>query len=804
MGVLLRELKFALRLMRRRKAVALVGMATLAVALGANTAMFSVYSSMVLHPLPYPEPQRLAWMDAANTSTHEVLPGGLSPQDFLDLRSQCHQMATLAAYYPNVATLIGEGDPEHVAYANVSGEFFATLGVAPALGRTVQRADELPTLPEVAVLSDGLWRRRYGASPDIVGQHLDLDNLQLTIIGVMPPGFDYPPGTELWAPEPFANPANQERSFRFLSVIGRLKPGASLQSAQAETGAVAERLAAQYPVADAGRGAQLRTLSSEVVGPVGATLALMMLAAVLVLGIACVNVANMLLAQAVGRWREMALRSSLGATRSQLLRQLLTEGLVLAAAAGAAGWLLAALMMPVLRRVGPAGLTQLANVRMSGETLAFVALAVALTAICFGLAPVWELLRPQPGRSLLRMANPGAAKASRLPESLVAIEVAACVALVMGAGLLLQSVRQLQRADPGFDPGHAVTFRMSLLFNSLQELYADAPFFTRLNQQLQATPGIEAAGLTSALPFAPPVLAHYSVPGSVQAGGVGETTRSAAGLRRVLPGYFRAMGISLRGRDFDAQDNTQAGRVAIVSQRLAEAAFPGADALGKVLALGSGPKPINVQIVGVAGDVPEQGLGGAPGEDIYTSFLQVPNPDMSAVVRARGDPMELMPALRRMVAALNPQVALYDVARLDQVVNDTTAPDRFRAGLLAAMALLALLLAMVGVYGVLAHSVALRRQEIGIRMALGATVAQVRRMVLAQSLKLIAAGIVAGLMVAWALSRGLQRFMYQSGRGDLLAWAAAPLILLAAGLAASYWPAYQAAKVDPVITLRCE
>ncbi|MGH3182426.1 MAG: ABC transporter permease, partial [Streptosporangiaceae bacterium] len=520
---------------------------------------------------------------------------------------------------------------------------------------------------EVAVLSHGLWRQRYGSDPHVIGRTLDLDNRDLTIVGVMPAGFDYPEGAELWTPEPFANPVNQERSFRFLDVIGRLGQRASLRAAQDEGDAVADRLAKQYPTSDAGRGVRLQPLAAHVVGPVGATLALMMLAAILVLAIACANVANLLLAQAVGRWREMALRTSLGATRAHLVRQLTAEGLVLAGLAGGLGWLLAALLMPVLRSLRPPGLSQLASVRMGAETLAFMALAIAVTALWFGLAPAWEVLRPRPERSLLRLANTGGAGNSRLPAWVVAAEVAACVVLVVGAGLLLQSLRRLQRADPGFQAGHAITFRMSLLFNSLQELYANAPFFTHLNDRLQKMPGVEAAGLTSARPFAPPVLAHFHVPGSATGAGVGDAQRTQAGLRRVLPGYFRAIGIPLRGRDFTEGDDTRVQHVVIVSQRLEAVEFPGGDALGKELDLGSGPKPITARIVGVAGNVPEQGLGGAPGEDIYVPFLQIPNPDMSAVVRARGDPMQMLPALRGVVAELNPQVSIYDVAALDQV-----------------------------------------------------------------------------------------------------------------------------------------
>lgn len=804
MEALLRELRLAVRQLRRRRAVAAVGVGTLALALGASTAMFSVFRSLVLHPLDYPAPQRLVWVAPVNLPSGVEEGGGFSAPDFLDYRAQSRQFQFLAGYFPNVATLVGRGRPQHVGYANVSGEFFSTLGVTAALGRTVQRGDEVPTLPQVAVLSDGLWRQRFGGDPQVLGRTLDLDNRPLTIVGVMPAGFDYPSGAELWTPEPFSNPTMRNRNSRFLQVVGRLGAGATLASAQQETSAAASRLAEQYPGEDRNQGVRLTRLSEHVAGPAKATLAMMMLAAILVMGIACANVANMLLAGAVGRWREMALRASLGASRRRLAGQLLTEGLVLAGLGGGLGWLLAAGLMPLLRSLRPPGLPQLSGVRLDGGVLVFTAAATLGTALWFGLAPAWELLRRKPGRSLLRAADASAqGSVSRIPAWVVMAEVGATVVLVVGAGLLLQSLRRLQRADPGFRPAHVLTFRTSLLFNSLPEFYAQVPFYRQLDARLQTLPGVEAAGLISELPFTDPQThLRFYVAGAKGAEGP-EGVRPEAGLRRVLPGYFRAMQIPVQGRGFTEDDDTRAPRVVIISQSLAKSLFPGGDALQHALVWGS-QKPVTAQIVGVAGDVPEGALGGAPGQDLYSPYLQTPSGEMSAVLRTRGDPMGLLPEVRRQVAALNSQIPIYDVALLDQRVEASTAPDRLRAGLLGAMASLALLLAMVGVYGVLAHQVAQRRREIGIRMALGATAGQVQRMVLWQSLRLIGAGLAAGLVAAWWMSRGLQRYLYRADGNDPLTWVAVPLILAGVGLAASYWPARQAARVDPVITLRWE
>ncbi|HUX67678.1 MAG TPA: ABC transporter permease [Terriglobales bacterium] len=804
MEAVLRELRLAVRQLRRRRGVAVVGVGTLALALGASTAMFSVYRGLVLHPLAFPQPQGLVWMAPVLLPSEVTEAGGFSAPDFLDYRAQSKQFQFLAGYFPNVATLVGRGSPQHVAYANVSGDFFAALGVKAALGRTVERGDEAPTLPEVAVLSAGLWRQRFGGDAQVLGRTLDLDNRELTIVGVMPAGFDYPPGAELWTPEPFSNPTMNSRVSRFLQVVGRLRGGATLAGAQQEASAVAARLAGEYPGADRNQGVRLRRLSDHVAGPAKATLGMMMLAAILVMGIACANVANMLLAGAVGRWQEMALRASLGASRRRLAGQLLTEGLVLAGLGGGLGWGLAAGLMPVVRRLRPAGLPQLSGVRLDGGVLVFTVAATVATALWFGLAPAWELLRAKPGRSLLRAANASPQGAvSRISAGVVMAEVAATVVLVVGAGLLLQSLRRLQRADPGFRPGHVLSFRSALLYNSLAEFYAQTPFFRRLDERLQELPGVEAAGMVSELPFTEPqTQLRFYVAGASGAEGP-EGTRPQAGLRRVLPGYFRAMQIPVRGRTFNEDDTMQTPRVVIVSQSLAERLFPGGDALQHALVWGA-PKKITSQIVGIAGDVPEGALGGAPGADLYAPYLQTPSGEMTAVVRTRGDPLALLPEVRRVVRELNPEIPVYQVALLDQQVEATTAPDRLRAGLLAAMAGLGLLLAVVGVYGVLSHQVAQRRRDIGIRMALGASAGQVQWMVVGQSLRLIAGGMGAGLLLAWWMSRGLERYLYRANGNDPWTWTAVPLLLAGVGLAASYWPARQAARVDPVITLRGE
>ena len=773
--------------------------------MGASTAMYSVFQQLVLHPLPYPDPGSLVWLAPASLRTGAVRVagnGGFSPPDFADYRSQTRSLAALGGYYPNVATLVGRGAPEHVAYTNVTGGFFQVLGVQPELGRLIVQGDETPALPQVAVLSDSLWRQRYGADPHVLGQTLDLDNRLFTIVGVMPPGFDYPRGTEMWAPESLTNPLSKFRNSRFLNVIGRLRPGADLGAAQRELRAVAQRLETAYPRTNRDEGVAVRTLSEKITGPYAASLWLMMLAAVLVLGIACANVGNLLLAGAAARWPEMAVRTALGASRQRLLGQLLAEGFWLGAVGGVAGWLAALAVLPWLRQLRPPGMPALSGVRLDGGVaLAAVAAALA-TALWFGLTPAWELLRSG-GTSLQRAANqPGSRGGSRLQAVVVAAEVATTVMLLVGAGMLLQGLSQLERVDLGFQPAHVLTFRTSLLYNDMKELQAGTPFFQQLDAKLQQTPGVAAAGMISELPLSGDARSplHFYIPSSDKGAAVSENERLQAGFSRVMPGYFQAMGIPLEGRDVTLGDVTGKDRVVIVSRSLENALYPGQSALGREILWGS-TAGIRARIVGVAGDVRQDSLAGVPGWSIYAPYAQSPNGDLSAAVLTRGDPWSYLPGIEREIQALNPQIAVYDTATLDQDVTLASAPERFRGRLILAMALLALLLALAGIYSVLAHSVAQRQRELGVRMALGANPRQVQALVLGRSLRLLLGGLVVGLAGSFAAARWLGHSVTALATGGAT-WLWVPLLVLAAGLAASYGPARTATRVDPVRTLR--
>ncbi|MGH9415903.1 MAG: ADOP family duplicated permease [Terriglobales bacterium] len=800
---MLREVRLALRQLRRRRGVSAAAVVLLALALGANTAMFSVLDGFLLHPLPYRQPGQLVWFLNKNLKTGATTDGGaLSLPDFIDYRAQTHGLQSAAYWFPADATLWGRGSPHHVAWAGVTAGFFKVLGVKPALGSGILPSDEAPA-PMMAVLSNALWRNYFGADPNIVGKKFNLDTVQYVALGVMPAGFDFPQGTDLWCPQAFTPTFMQLRGYRFLSAVGRLDPGSSQAAAQAQLDGEARRLAQQFPATNSNQGLKLEPLTTVFTGPVRATVDLMFLAAVLVLAVACANVASLLMTGAVGRWREMALRTSLGASRSQLARQLLVEALVLALGAGVLGWLLAAAALPLIRLAVPQNSLLVQPVHLDLRVLGYTAGATLAVAICFWLAPLWELLRARPGRSLLREAEGGVAGRSRLPAFIVVAEVAATVVLLIGAGLLMQSVRRLDRVGAGFQPDHVLSFRLALLAVTNQQITDQWNVFTHLDQRMQALPGVEAAGGVDYGVFTPaPQLMHFYRVGDTVGAGLPLSEQISARNRMALPGYFEAMGIPVRGRTFTMADDRSREYEVILSADVAHDLFPQGGAIGQAVVAGGR----TYKIIGVAANLPAHVVGGTPARDFYSAYLQysIGPGETDMVVRAQGDPRRLIPAIRRQLHDLNPKMAMFNIELLQDRTDATIAPQHARAELLLAMAVLTLVLALVGLYAVLSHTVALRRREIGIRMAVGASAEQVRAMVLWQSLRMIFAGVALGLLASWWLSGALEHLLYGASAGTAASWLIAPPLMILVGLAASYWPARRAARLDPALTLRAD
>ncbi|MGH9477417.1 MAG: ADOP family duplicated permease [Terriglobales bacterium] len=792
-------MRAARRLLRRRTTAALV-VVILGLAMGVSTAMFSVFDTLVLHPLPFPGAQRLVWLQTTNLRTGAVLPSGFSVPDYQDLRAQAHLLRHVAGYYSQTATLIGRGAPVHLRYSNVTGEFFPALGVKPLLGLMLERGGEARRKGIAAEISYGLWRQYFGGDPEVTRRQLDLDSELVAIAGVMPKGFAYPAGIDVWIYSPGSSV--QRRDWRYLSVFARLTPGATLRGAQQQASAVAARLAQAYPTDDNNIGIRISPMGAQVAGAAAGTMDLMMIGALLVLLLACANAGNLLLGAAVARWPEIALQMALGASRKRLWGQLLAEGVILAALAGAVGWGLAAAGMPVIRHLQAPSLPALAQVQLNGRVLGFGMLVALAVALWFAVAPGWELLRAgsgvQPARSLGRQP-----RRTPLAPVLMVAEVAVTVMLLLGAGLFWQSLRRLEAISPGFDPHNVLTFRTALLFTSDAELKAKEGYFEKLNEALQHLPGVTAAGMVSQLPYVR-TTAYPSVAAAGSAAAQAPGNQSPqAGLLAVLPDYFQAMGMPVRGRSFSARDG-QAGAdpVVIISDGVAQALFPHGGALGRSLVMFWGRRQ-TLRIVGITAPVGASRPGDPSARNLFVPLETSIRNSMSAVVRVRAkDPMALLPAIRRASAALDPQVALWNVATLEQRLDAANAPPRYRANLLGVLGLLALALAGAGLYGVLAHNVAQQRREIGVRMALGASTQQVAAEVMRASLRLIGAGITAGLLLAWWLRGSVEHLLYGSVGGAGWMWVGVPVVVVVVGLVATLAPARRAARVDPVIALR--
>lgn len=798
-----KEFGLAWRRLWRRWTVTVLAIATLGLAMGASTAMFSVFYGLVEHPLPYPHARQLVWLQTASRSTHRPNPAGASILDILSYQRRTHALDAVAGFEEDTCTLLGSGAPQHILYTGIEGDFFRALGVAPELGRWLQPSDGQVSFPTVTVISNHVWQSYFGGDAHVLGKKIDVDGQWFTVAGVMPPGFDYPHGSQLWFSEVTVGIPADYRGWRHLSVFGRLKSGVTLAQAQQDLRAVTASLAAKYPKFDADVGLQVTSLASHVSGPVASELDLMMIGALLVLGLACANVGNLMLGAAVNRWPQIALQVSLGARRRRLFGQLFAEGLILALLSGAIGWAIAWGILPLIRYWQGAGLPQGPVIALNGAVVAFAAIITLLMALWFALAPAIELLRLHTGQSLLRESSL-APRRSLLAAILVVAEVAVTIILLVGAGLFWQSLQRLRHADPGFRPAHVLTFRAAILANNAQQKMARLPYFMRLNQQVRQMPGVAAVGMVSDLPMTTPVAFVNVAEAGTAAAAQQPDALPGAGELAALPGYFQAMGIPLRGRDFAPSDNEKSQPlVAILSRSIAHSVFGQQDPIGHSVVLKRAGFFSIARVIGVAGDVPSRMPGDGVAPAVYLPLQRLAVAIMSTAVLARGNPEQLLPAIRRASAQINPQVALFEVGTMSHRLSRVMAPVTYRTNLLGLMAILALFLAAAGLYGVLAHSVVQRRHDIGVRMALGADPRQVRSAILGESLRLIVVGVVVGLLISWWLSGSIQPLLADSRAGGW-PWIAVPILVIVVGLLATLIPAQRAARIDPAITLRHE
>ena len=796
---MLRDARYALRHLAKAPGFTFVAILTLALGIGATTAIFSVVNGVLLRPLPYAEPDRLV-------RVHEIVPRfgrfAVAPATFMDWRRQSETLEHVAAYMTDSDTFSGPEGPERVPGAQVSADLFAVLGVQAALGRTFRGEEDMPGRDDVIVLSHGMWQRWFGGDPGILGRSVTMSGSPVTILGVMPADFYFPSRTtEFWTPLGI-NPANATRGGHFLGVVARTRAGVTPEQAHVELKTISERLALEYPANSANESAEVVPLHEQIVGRIRPALVTLLAAVIVVVLIACANVANLLLVRASVREREMAIRTAIGAGRWRLVRQMLGESLILAVLGGGLGLLLAWLAIPVIRTLGAGEIPRVDDVVIDGRVLGVVALITVVTGLIFGMAPAWQASRASIGGVLKEGGRGSSSSAGRVVRGgLLVAEVALSIVLLVGAALLLRSFARLTGVDPGFDADRVLTFQVALPRATYPEEHQSIAFYDALLSRLEALPGVTAAGVTQTLPIRGSYVLSFTVQGRPPAKpGEGQS----ANYRAISPGYFRALGIPLLGgRMLDDRDKAGAPMVAVVDQRFAERHFPGEDPLGQGIDIGNGTDGF-YEIVGVVGDVHHSGLDADPAPTMYVPFRQDAFSGMSVVLRSDGDPAGLAGAARQVVRDLDRGLPAYSVAPLSEIVSDSVAQRRFSMLLLGVFAGIALFLASVGLYGVVAYTVSLRTQEIGVRMAIGAQARDVLRMILGGGMKLALIGVAIGTGAALALSQLVASMLYGVTPFDAPSYVATALTLLAVAAIASYVPARRAMRIDPLAALRQE
>jgi putative ABC transport system permease protein len=804
----LRDVRYALRTLARTPALTGAMIVVLALGIAATTAVFSVVNAVLLRPLPYAGPDRLVVLLHGDRNP-------VSPANYLDWRRAAvsfERMGAAEVWSPN---LTGDDHPERVNAVRVTSDIPPMLGVAPALGRPILPGEDHPGADHVVVLGHDLWESRYAGDPAIVGREITLDGEGYTVVGVMPADFAFPPfwatNAQLWAPLSLQERATN-RGGSSLRVFARLREDKTLDQARAEMAAITARLETEFPGTN--RDLSVRPLLDVVVGDVRPALLVLLGAVGFVLLVTCANVAHMLLARAAARRKEIALRAALGASRTRILRQLLTESLVLAAAGGGAGLLLARAGVKALIALGPPGLPRLQSVALDAPVLTFALLVSLATGFAFGLAPALQATRRDLGDALRegeRGSTEGGGRGG-LRSALVASELALALVLLVGAGLMIRSFAALQAVDPGFDRRNVLSMIVSVAGTASAEPTRRVAFFQDIVRDAAALPGVVSASAINHLPLAGDIWGWpFRVEGRPEPKPGEEPT---ATYRVVLPGYFRTMGIPVRrGRDVSDADRTDAPGVVVVNESLARRHWPGEDAIGKHLALADREGPTWLTVVGIVKDTVRGRWGAPPEDELFLPYAQVrryvENPSshfayLTLVVRTSGDPASLAPALRSAVWTRERNAPISEVRVLEEVVEGATAREHFYVLLLGAFAAVALTLAAVGVYAVISFSVARRTNEIGIRMALGAEPADVLRLVVGQGLRVGVAGALVGIAGALALSRLMSSMLYGVGSHDPATFVGVVVLLAAVAVLASWLPARRATRIDPLRALRYE
>lgn len=804
MNTLWQDLRFAIRTFAKQPGFAVIAIVTLALGIGANSAIFSVINGVLLKSLPFPEPENVVklWESMAGG-----FQGTVSAPNLKDWREQNSVFTKIAAFQFQNFGLQSKDAPERVRAATVSPEFFDVLGVQPLLGRTIVEGEDQEGKHHVAVLGYQLWQSKFAGDRDIAGKTILLGGENYTVIGVMPASFRYPSRTiDLWVPLIISQQSATARGSHFLFGLARLKPGVSFGQAQEQMNSIARRIEQQYPNQQAGRGVLLIQAQEEMVRSIRPALLVLLVAVGFVLLISCTNVANLLLARAATRRREIAIRLALGAGRARLLRQLLTESALLSLLGGALGLVIAYWGVQALVKLATGILPRANEVTLDGRVVVFTLLLSLLTGIVFGLAPALQATKTDLQNDL-KEGSAGAGNQQRnwLRSLLVVGEIAAALVLLVGASLLIKSFARLQQTESGLQPENVLTAGLSLPDSKYKTPESITQFHKQMLDRVASLPGVQSAGINSKLP-----LQEYGYNGGIQIEGQAPPPPGSRSqfveFRAVSPDYFRTFGIPLRaGRLIDNRDQADTAPSIVVNEALVRHFLSGQDPLGKFVTLGG---PNKYQIVGVVGDVKQSGLVQPTRPEIYWPYTQCPDTGLTSnvalVVRATMNPSALTSAVRNAVLSVDPGQPIHNVKTMEEVIADSVSDRRLNTLLLALFAGIALSLALIGVYSVMSYLVVQNTREIGIRIALGAQVRDVLRLVVGQGMVLAGIGVGIGLALAFALTRLMEGLLFGVAATDLVVFLSAPLILLIVALFACYLPAWRATKVDPILALRYE